>query len=159
MTPTWPKETQTELTRYFGPPGKNQVTFESPYLLRLSWDTDKAVRKFSCHKLVAPSLLRILNKVHDHYGPIEIRKLGLDLFGGCFNYRLKTGSKTKWSTHAWGIALDWDTANNQYRWDHTKARLAKPEYNDWWNIWEAEGWVSLGRTQDYDYMHVQASFR
>ena len=38
-----------------------------------------------------------------------------------------------------------------------KATFAKPEYERWWQCWEEEGWLSLGRTRNFDWMHVQAA--
>jgi hypothetical protein len=59
--------------------------------------------------------------------------------------------------HAWSIAIDFDPARNQLSWSHTRARLAKPDAVKFWEFWESEGWVSLGRAKDYDWMHIQAA--
>ena len=64
---------------------------------------------------------------------------------------------TRWSTHAWGIAIDYDPDRNQLKWGRDRAAFARPEYDAWWRLWEEEGWVSLGRTRNYDWMHVQAA--
>lgn len=69
--------------------------------------------------------------------------------------KMRGGSK--WSMHAWGIAIDIDPSNNRLRWGKDKARLARPEYDEWWQIWEGHGWTSLGRVKDYDWMHIQAA--
>ncbi len=90
-----------------------------------------------------------------HYGEAEIARLRLDVYGGCYNPRKKRGGST-WSTHAWAVALDFDPANNRLRWGRDKASFARPDYDAWWNIWENEGWVSLGRVKNFDWMHVQA---
>jgi hypothetical protein len=108
-----------------------------------------------CNAKVKDSLLRVLTKVKTSYGVGEISRLRLDYFGGCFNYRPMRGG-TMLSTHSWGIALDFDPINNQLKWDKTKATFGRPEYIRWWEIWEEEGWVSLGRQRNYDWMHVQA---
>ena len=47
-------------------------------------------------------------------------------------------------------------AKNRLNWHQDKALFAQPEYDKWWEIWEDEGWVSLGRVRDFDWMHVQA---
>ena len=80
----------------------------------------------------------------------------LDIYGGCYAPRKKRGGST-WSTHAWAIALDFDPDRNQLNWGRDKASFARPEYDDWWDCWEAEGWVSLGRERNFDWMHVQAA--
>jgi len=36
----------------------------------------------------------------------------LKTFDGCFNVRLIRGSTSKWSTHTWGIAVDFNAATN-----------------------------------------------
>lgn len=153
---SWPMQTEQELVRFYGPVGTNQTTIVSPYPLRLSWNTDKVITRFSCHEKVAESIEKALTNVLDHYGADGVREHRLDLWGGCLNVRKMRGG-TNWSTHSWGIAIDWDTANNRLRWDHTKATLSRPEYDKWWEFWEAEGWVSLGRARNYDWMHVQAA--
>lgn len=152
---TWPVQTQDELTQYYGEVGTNQTSVVVPYKLKIAWDTSKTISKFSCHEKVADSIVRVLERVADHYGD-QISDLGLDLWGGCLNVRKMRGG-TKWSTHSWGIAVDWDPARNSLRTNHTQANFAKPEYDVWWKLWEEEGWVSLGRARDYDWMHVQAA--
>jgi hypothetical protein len=56
-----------------------------PYPHRLSWKTSKVINSFSCHEQVHDSLQRVLNRVLDSYGLDEIRRLRLDLWGGCLN--------------------------------------------------------------------------
>ena len=93
-----------------------------------------------------------------HYGPDGVRELRLDRYGGCFNPRKKRGG-TSWSTHAWAIALDFDPERNRLQWGRERAAFARPEYHRWWELWEEEGWVSLGRVANFDWMHVQAARR
>ena len=95
-------------------------------------------------------------KVHEHYGEHEIEELRLDLFGGDYHPRRKRGGAA-WSTHSWGIAIDWDPSHNRLKWGRGHARLAEPDYEDWWRIWEEQGWTSLGRVRNFDWMHVQAT--
>jgi hypothetical protein len=155
-TPTdWPVQTQTELEKYYGKVGTNQTLVDVPYQLKIAWEPTKTITKFSCHEKVADSIVRVLDRVADHYQD-RISVLGLDLFGGCLNVRPMRGG-TKWSTHAWGVAIDWDPARNQLRWNCPRANFCKSEYDVWWKLWEEEGWVSLGRARDYDHMHVQAA--
>ena len=151
----WPSYGRLE--DFFGEPGdrSNLITIDIPYPMRLAWNTKKEVTRMTCHKLVAESTIRVLNKVLDHYGIEEIQRLGLDLYGGTFNDRPMRGSNKK-STHAWGISHDFDPANNKLKWGSDRARFAKPEYDYWWQCWEEEGWVSLGRERNFDWMHIQA---
>ena len=41
--------------------------------------------------------------------------------------------------------------------EHIRFAFARPEYNMWWKLWEEEGWVSLERQRNFDWMHVQAA--
>jgi hypothetical protein len=92
--------------------------------------------------------------VLQHYGPDKVRQLGLDLFGGCLNVRKMRGGSA-WSMHSWGIAFDFDPDRNQLKWGRDRAVFARPEYQKWWELWEEEGAVSLGRARNFDWMHVQ----
>lgn len=152
---TWPRQTTDDLMAFYGDVGTNQTKVKVPYPLRIAWNKSQVIRRFSCHEQVAESIGRVLDRVLDHYGD-QIKPLGLDLWGGCLNVRQMRGGTT-YSTHSWGIAIDWDPERNQLRWNRDRANFARPEYETWWQLWEAEGWVSLGREKDYDWMHVQAA--
>lgn len=159
----WPVETTDALTDYYGTPGGSfdapdppLTSIDLPYPHRLSWDRRQVVRRVRCHERVADSLTRVLTRVKDFYGMDDIKELRLDVFGGCFNPRRKRGGSS-WSTHAWGVALDYDPERNQLKWGRDRAAFANPEYRPWWSFWEEEGWISLGRTQNFDWMHVQAA--
>lgn len=148
--------TGESLTAHYGEPGAdNLVRVTPPYPL---YYQGQRVSSVQLHKLVADSFIRVMQAVMEAYTMDEIKELGLDQYGGSFADRNIRGGNRK-STHAWGIALDFDPQNNQLRWDHTKARFAGPEYEKWWACWEREGWYSLGRNHDYDWMHVQAAVR
>ncbi|MFH1874164.1 MAG: hypothetical protein ABH859_03140 [Pseudomonadota bacterium] len=152
----WPAQNQAELVRYYGEVGENQVKLALPYPHKLAWDLNTTINRFSCHEKVHDSIKRVLERTLDHYGLERIQDLGLDLWGGCLNVR-KTRGGSQYSTHSWGIALDYDPSNNQLNWGRDRARLARPEYEMWWKFWEQEGWTSLGRAKNYDWMHVQAA--
>lgn len=156
----WPKESHAALTAFYGPHGDAGalVPVRCPWPLQIAWEPYTPVRAISCHRKVADSLRTVLDAVHRHYGEAELKQLRLDRFGGCYNNRKMRGGD-RWSTHAWGIAIDWDPERNALKWKKDSASLASPEYNDWWAIWEREGWYSLGRKKDYDWMHVQAAWR
>ncbi len=154
--PAWGK--QRDVERRFGPAGGAQCTagrVDLPYEMRIAWNLADTIQSFACHEAVAVSVERVLGRVASAYAPETIKLLGLDLWGGCFNFRKKRGGSTL-SMHAFGVAIDWDPERNQLKWDHTRARLAKADAEEWWKCWEAEGWLSLGRARDFDWMHVQA---
>ena len=157
----WPLDTpdQGNLKAFYGEPGNPDCTRGKvicPWPLKLAWDKSKTVSRISCHIKVEASLNSVLQAVAAKYSGAEIEELGLDLFGGCFNKRKKRGGST-WSTHSWGMALDFDPARNRLKWGRDRASFARPEYIPWWECWETEGWVSLGRERNFDWMHVQAA--
>lgn len=159
----WPR--QRDLTAFYGPHGAANfgptpppplVRVPSPWPLKISWNKSQTRRHFLMHEKVADSLSEVLERIYNHYGLAEIQRLGLDLFGGDYNARKMRGG-TKWSTHSWGIAIDFDPERNQLKWSRNRASLAHPDCVDFWEAFEREGWVSLGRLKNFDWMHVQAA--
>lgn len=151
----WPR--QQDCMKYYGDVGTNQTTLKLPWNMVLAWDTKKVISSFSCHEKVHDSMLRCFQRIGDAYPDPQVRRqLGIDLWGGCLNVRQMRGGSS-WSMHAWGIAIDFDPDRNQMYWGRDKARLAKPDCETFWKIWEEEGWLSLGRARNFDWMHVQAS--
>jgi hypothetical protein len=152
----WPSQTpEDNIIDFFGEVGGNQVRIELPYPHKIAWKTSSVINSFLCHEKIHDSLHRILSRVLENYDLEEIQRLRLNLWGGCLNVRRMRGG-TKYSTHSWGIAIDYDPTRNRLKWGRDRAAFAKPEYETWWRIWEEEGWVSLGRTRNFDWMHVQA---
>lgn len=154
----WPKENTDSLTRFYGQVGTNQVRIGVPYKMVLAWDTDKAVTSIMCNKKVSESLYTILENVKKEYDQQEIERNGFNLFGGCLNVRKIRGGN-RWSTHAWGIAVDFDPARNRLRWGKDRAHFARPECKKFLECFRREGWYSLGVEKDYDWMHFQAAYR
>jgi lysozyme family protein len=150
----WPL--QKDVEKFYGKVGENQATLITPYKMKLAWDTSTVVSKFSCHEKVHDSLARIFQKTLDEYGEAKIADLKLDYFGGCLNIRKMRGGSS-WSMHSWGIAVDLDPERNQLEMHKDVATFAKADYVPFWRIVESEGWVSLGRSRDYDWMHFQAA--
>ena len=149
----WPIYSQME--RFYGPVGQNITLVTLPYKMKLAWDTDQTVTKMSLNRKCAESAEKVFAAALDHYGLSEIQRLRLDLFGGSLNVRKMRGG-SNWSVHSWAAAIDIDPEHNQFRWSNTKATLDELDYEPWWKLWEAEGWVSLGRERNFDWMHVQA---
>jgi hypothetical protein len=156
LSEKWPKQGYTSMTNFYGPVGENMTKLEVPYKLRLAWDINTTLSKISCHQKVAKSLYTIFENTLKTYGEKEIVKLKLDVFGGCVNVRKMRGGSA-WSIHSWGAAVDLDPDNNQLKWASPKATFSKKEYNDFWKIVEAEGWTSLGKVRNFDWMHFQAA--
>jgi hypothetical protein len=151
----WPKQNYDSMVEFYGLVGENQTSLELPYQLRLAWDPNITLSRITCHEKVAASLYKIFESTLSTYG-VDIETLGLNLFGGCLNVRKMRGGSS-WSIHSWGAAVDLDPDNNQLRWNDERASFAKEEYEPFWDIVEQEGWTSLGRRRNYDWMHFQAA--
>lgn len=151
----WPL--QRDVEKLFGPAGGPRCTAGRvvlPFPFVIAWDVEKTVLSFSCHEYVADPLERIFREAAAAYGEREFRRLRLDRFGGCFNYRRMRGGQAL-SMHSWGIAVDLDPERNQLRWGADRAAFAHRDYRIWWDIVESHGAVSLGRERDFDWMHFQ----
>lgn len=151
----WP--TESRVPQFFGGVGTSQVTLHFPFPMRLAWDMDQRVNTASCHIKCRESFERIWSNTLAHYGIDEIRRLRLDLYGGLLNIRKKRGSATAWSMHSWGIAQDVDPDHNQLNWGADKASLDNKPYDAFWGFVYAEGFISLGRERNFDFMHMQAA--
>ena len=151
----WPKQTEKEMNLFFGPIGANHIAIIVPerYPMKL-YNGPEPYKRIVVNKKIAEPVSRVLNKVLEHYGPDKLNNSGMDLFFGCYNPRRMRGGSL-WSIHAWAAALDFDAAYNPLKWGKDRARLAKPFYDKWWELWENEGGVSLGRARNFDWMHVQ----
>jgi hypothetical protein len=152
----WPKQNFNSMVNFYGAVGENQTSLILPYALKLAWDTKIQIKKIICHEKVEKSLYTIFEKTLKTYGLKEIQKLRLDLFGGCLNVRKMRGG-SNWSIHSWGAAIDLDPDRNTLRMTSKQASFAKAEYRDFWKIVESEGWLSLGRARNFDWMHFQAA--
>lgn len=149
--------TDKQIIAKYGQPGdaSNLTTIPLPFPMRLAWDKHVTVTKIQCHKLIATNLLHTFEDILRHYGLAEIQRLGIDLYGGCVNVRLMRGSKTKWSRHSWGIAIDLDPERNQLHESAKTARFARLEYKPMLEAFYKNGFKGLGPEQDYDWMHFE----
>lgn len=155
----WPRDVgnQADMKAFYGQPGRPPITkVRCPWTLKLAWDKNTTMTTVGVHSKVANSVGEVFEKVHAHYGAAELKRMRLDLYGGSFFARKKRGGST-WSTHAWAVAMDWDPERNQLKFGRDRATLDASVYDFWWRAWEAEGWVSLGRARNFDWMHVQAA--
>lgn len=151
--------TTEQLNKKYGIPnatGKGYLVYITlPYKMRIAWDRKSYTTRIQCHKLIADKLLAVFNDLLAHYGYDEIVRLGIDLYGGCFNYRLMRGSTTTLSRHSWGTAIDLDPDRNLLHETSKTARFARPEYKPMIDIFYKHGFISLGREKNYDFMHFE----
>ena len=148
--------TQQIIAKY-GQPGDtdNFTTINLPYPMRIAWDTKMVVNKLTCHKAIAPFLEGVFKEMLTTYGLPKIQALGIDLFGGCYNFRKMRGGN-EWSVHSWALAIDLDPARNGLKQTSKTAQFAKPEYKPMIDIFYKHGFYSLGVEKNYDWMHFQA---
>ena len=151
--------TTNQTISIYGKPNQNGTYLTSiklPYPMRLAWDKNTKVNTMRCHKMVADKFLAVFNDLLKHYGYEKIVELGIDLFGGCFNFRAMRGG-TDYSKHSWGIAIDLDPERNKLKETSRTARFARPEYKPMIDIFYKHGFISLGREKNYDWMHFEHS--
>jgi len=150
--------TTAELIKNYGKPTENGSPYltklELPYPMVLAWDKTKKVKSLQCHKLIKDKLKAVFDEILAEYGLAEIQKLGIDIYGGCFNYRQMRGG-SDWSKHSWGVAIDLDPERNLLKETSKTARFARPEYKKMIDIFYKHGFLSLGREKNYDWMHFE----
>jgi len=150
--------TDSQILYKYGEPGDvaNLKVITLPYSMRIAWDLSKSVTKMQCHKLVASNFINVFNDLLEIYGLDEIQRLGIDLFGGCYNFRKMRGG-TRWSRHSWGFAIDLDPERNGLKVKKPIAQFSKPEYKKMVSIFYKHGFIGYGPEKDYDWMHFEIS--
>ena len=152
--------TTQQTVRKYGQPNETGagylVTIELPYPMKLAWDTKTQVTRMRCHRLVADNFRAVFNELLAHYGLAKIQELGIDLFGGCFNFR-KMRQGNSWSKHSWAIAIDLDPARNSMNTPLATARFSRPEYKPMIDIFKKHGFAWGGDLWKKDCMHFEIS--
>lgn len=144
-----------QIMNRYGEPGESGlITITLPYPMRLAWDKKTKVTTMRCHRLVADNFLRVFKDLLKEYGLEKIQELGIDIYGGCYNLRKMRGGN-ELSKHSWGIAIDLDPERNSLRETDKTARFARPEYTKMIDIFYKNGFLSLGREKNYDWMHFE----
>lgn len=146
--------TDSQIIAKYGQPGDmaNLTTIVLPYRMRIAWDTKTTVQKITCHKLIAEPLSNVFRELLAAYGYEELKRLDIDLFGGCYNFRKMRGGN-KWSRHSWAIAIDLSPVKNGLKTKWKDAQFSKPEYAKMIEIFYQNGFMSYGKERDFDSMH------
>lgn len=122
---------QSILLKKFGSPSVNGYPYltsiQVPFPMEISWKKGMYVNSFTCNYLIKNNLSSVFQSILKEYGSKKIVELGINIYGGCFNYR-KIGNSDKWSMHAWGLAIDLDPERNSYNQTSLTAQFAKKEY-------------------------------
>lgn len=103
----------------------------------------------TCHKALIGRMTAALMEIYATLGREEFERQGWHLYGGCYNYRAKTGGSSL-STHSWGVAIDLNPSENYYAKTSTTFSAAAI------NIMEKWGFLSGFRAWGKDAMHFQA---
>ena len=150
--------TTSQLLKKYGQPTEQGtgylIPISLPYPMVLAWHHNVTVNTIRCHRLIADKLKEVFNELLLVYGLPKIQELGIDIYGGCFNYRKMRGG-SDWSRHSWGVAIDLDPERNQLKETSKTARFARPEYKPLIDIFYKHGFESLGVEKNYDWMHFQ----
>ena len=118
------------------------VNMRLPYPMRLPWDRDTVVRKITCHREVQRSLSSILDRIAQAYPDAASRRAaGVDLFGGCYQYRAHRGSN-QLSMHAFGVAFDFGIAPDKEGKFHLPPAVI--------DIFRAEGWTARSYSRHFE---------
>jgi hypothetical protein len=144
-----------QIIQKYGQPGpEDLVTITLPYPMRIAWDLAHSTIKMQCYRIVAPKFLAVFNEILATYGLAEIKRLGIDLYGGCYNFRKMRGG-SEWSKHSWGTALDLDPAPNALKATSKTAQFARPAYKKLIDIFYKHGFKNLCVEKNYDWMHFE----
>lgn len=148
------KLSETFIKAKYGKGGdeSNLITIQLPYPMKLAWDTKTKITSIRCHKLIATDLTNVFKDILATYGLPKIQELGIDLYGGCYNFRLMRGGSSL-SRHSWGIAIDLHPEANGLKTPFSKALFSKPEYKELHEAFEKHGFINLGKVYNYDTMH------
>lgn len=155
--------TEKEKFTILGAPGNtsNLGTVKVAMSLRLSWKLDYNIKVFSCHKTLIPHIERIYAALSG-LDPAIIRSSGMDIWGGCYNFRPIRGTESRdrppFSTHSWGAAIDVDPERNGLYAKAPRANLSRPEFQEIHIIWARHGFLNLGHVIGRDFMHYEASY-
>lgn len=147
--------TDEQIIKAYGQPGdpENLAVISLPYPMRIAWDKSHFVSKMQCHKKLTGKFQSVFEELLKVYGLDKLRELEIDIFGGCYNLRQMRGSKTKWSRHAWAIAIDLNPEKNGLKTAWANSQFSKPEYNSIIDIFYKNGFINYGKELNRDAMH------
>ena len=147
---------QENVKAMYGQPGEGPfTTLVVPKGFNLTYDGKPVSKIRNVHSKVSSNLRQAFEQILSSYGAAQVQALKINVYSGTYNKRVKRGGTT-WSMHSWGIAIDLYYAKNKLRTKAPEAAFSKPEYKNMIDIFERNGFYSLGRAKNYDYMHFQA---
>jgi hypothetical protein len=98
--------------KVFGPPGvtENMARLTLPFEMTLAHSPSTKVATILVHKNSVPYFTKA-------FALLKQRNLTREasVLGGAYNFRKQRGTD-RWNAHAWGLEIDIDPDNNQFRW-------------------------------------------
>jgi hypothetical protein len=144
----WPEQDDSSLSDFYGPAGdEGRLTNLAVSGLGVQYG-GAPVSTIRCHEKVAPSLLRVLQKLKS--GPFAGV---LSRYAGCYNFRRMRGGSS-FSLHARGAAIDIDPDTNGMH-DQWPGSATMPI--EVMEEFAREGWLPAGAFWGHDAMHMQAT--
>lgn len=149
---------QSEMNEFYGHPeteiAGRLVTRSLKSPMKLDWDLGKSVSRVTLHKKCADSFVDAMAAVVKQYGIDKMDRLGLNRYAGGYVKRKMRGGR-KWSTHAYGCAVDIYAAPNGLRTRCPEALFCGEEYRPFLDIMESHNWLPAIRLWGADAMHFQ----
>jgi peptidoglycan hydrolase-like protein with peptidoglycan-binding domain len=132
----FPHDDTSSMKAFYGDPSSNNEAWQRANLVPVvsPWqmfggdkdDGKSPVKAIYIHKKAAPAFLAALTDIWAFYknDVAAIHQTGMHRFSGAYNYRPIRGS-SRLSCHAFGAAIDFDSARNQMNYEH-KSNMAQP---------------------------------
>ena len=146
-TSPWPQAREINLQRFYGSPGdESQHARIDVTGLGVKYG-GSPVKSILCHRLVADSLLRVIQSLSKTHPEI------LAQYAGCYNNRNMRGGSSP-SLHARAAAIDFAPDDNGNRTSWPAVATMPIEVME---AFAREGWTAAGAFWGRDAMHFQAT--
>lgn len=144
----WPNSDDASMKRFFGLAGReNNLVAIDVTGLGIQYE-GKTITKMRCHTKVAVSLKKILEEISASPFAYVLKE-----YGGVYNYRPMRGG-SRYSKHAWGVAIDLDPDNNGLNQNWPESASMPFGVIE---IFAKHGWLSAGAFWNRDAMHFEAT--
>jgi hypothetical protein len=144
----WPTGDDSSVIARFGQPG-NEANLVGANVRGLGLQYEgQPVRNIRCHHLVADRLVAAIKEIAASPAAWILAE-----YAGCYNYRQMRGG-TRYSKHAWGIAIDFAPSTNCLRLHWPRAANMPIEAME---AFARQGWLSAGACWSRDAMHFEAT--
>lgn len=144
----WPTGDESSVIRRFGEPGDEEQLVNLPVIGLGVKYAGKPVRTIRCHRLVSDSLLAAITEIAASPAAWILAE-----YAGCFNFRPMRGG-SRYSKHAWGIAVDFAPDTNGLRTHWPRAASMPIEVME---AFARQGWLAAGAFWSSDAMHFETT--